>query len=86
MQNDAVVDTAASSQMLLHTLDADILMSICCFLSGSDVYRLALTAKSPFFLTSDSAAVFSKKTSNLSQSLFAQNSVTLLFARCWPRR
>ena len=78
MQNDAVVDTTARSQMLLHTLDVDILMSICRFLSGSDVYRLALTAKSPFFSTTESAAVFSKKTSNLSQSLFAQNSVALL--------
>jgi hypothetical protein len=55
MQNDAVVDTTARSQMLLHTLDVDILMSICRFLSGSDVYRLALTAKSPFFSTTESA-------------------------------
>jgi len=46
MQNDAVVDTAARPKILpgpLHTLDADMPMSICRFLSGIDIYRLAHT-------------------------------------------
>jgi len=56
---------------LVQALDEDSLLSIARFLSGCDAYRLALTAKKPFFSTFFRSELLSDQPSNLHSNSLA---------------